>query len=46
MRRALWNEDKYKDEEGVYSKESRDSLVEDDEITPEEAGFMQGYSEA
>ncbi|MFH0978531.1 MAG: hypothetical protein V1837_04480 [Candidatus Woesearchaeota archaeon] len=31
------------DEESVYEDESRSELVEDDEITPEESGFMQGY---
>jgi hypothetical protein len=32
-------------EEGVYSTEEREQLVEDDEVTPEEAGFMQGEEE-
>ena len=38
----------YKDdnlEEDVYSEEGRESAVEDDEISAEEEGFMQGYDE-
>lgn len=31
---------------GVYGKESREELLEGDELTPEEEGFMQGYMEA
>ena len=30
-------------EEDVYNKEYIDSLLDDDEITSEEAGFMDGY---
>ena len=33
-------------EENVYDAGSREELVEDGEISPEEAGFMQGYEEA
>jgi len=29
-------------EEDIYSEEGRESLVEDDEITPTEEGFMEG----
>lgn len=42
----------YKDEEDVEAEESiydeskREDLVEDDEMTPEEEGFMRGYEEA
>ena len=32
-------------EEDVYG-DTRDELVDDDEMTPEEAGFMRGYMEA
>ena len=45
MRRALWNEDHNK-EEDVYDEASMQDLVDDDEMTPEEAGFMKGYTEA
>lgn len=30
-------------DESVYSEEARDEMLEDDEITSEEEGFMQGY---
>ncbi len=30
----------------LYSHKSRENLVEDDELTPEEAGFMEGYENA
>jgi hypothetical protein len=33
-------------EEDFYSEEARVLLVEDDELSPEESGFMQGYEEA
>jgi hypothetical protein len=33
-------------EENVYQEETREGLVDDDEISPEEEGFMQGYEEA
>ncbi len=39
-------EDEYKAEEkekNVYSKKARDELVENDEISAEEEGFMAGY---
>lgn len=31
------------DADDVYDEEKREASVEDDEMTPEEAGFMQGY---
>jgi len=33
-------------EEDVYSEEGREQELEDDEISPEEAGFMKGEEEA
>ncbi|MAE42821.1 hypothetical protein CMO93_03545 [Candidatus Woesearchaeota archaeon] len=35
-----------KDKESVYDEEGREKLVEDGEMSPEEAGFMKGYDEA
>ena len=32
-------------EEDLYEEEGREELTEDDEITPEEEGFMKGYDE-
>ena len=34
------------EEEDIYGEDSRERLVDEDELTPEEAGFMQGYSES
>jgi len=33
-------------EENVYDEEGREELVDSGEISPEEAGFMQGYEKA
>jgi len=33
-------------EEDVYAEESREELLEDAEISPEEEAFMRGYEEA
>ncbi|MGM5482127.1 MAG: hypothetical protein ACQESF_01570 [Nanobdellota archaeon] len=33
------------EERDVYKDEYRDHLTEDDEISPEEEGFMKGYEE-
>jgi hypothetical protein len=38
--------DDKKDESTVYDEESREELVESGEMSPEEAGFMQGYEQA
>ena len=35
-----------KEEDSVYDKEGREKLVEEGEMSPEEAGFMKGYEEA
>ena len=44
----MWNEDQYEEEneDDFYTEENRRALVEDDELSPTEAGFMQGYEEA
>jgi hypothetical protein len=34
------------DDESIYSERVRDQLLDDDELSPLEAGFMQGYDEA
>ena len=33
-------------EENIYDEEGREDQVDDDTITPEEEGFMQGYEKA
>jgi hypothetical protein len=46
----LWNEARYLEEneenEDFYREENRRALIDDDELTPTEAGFMKGYEEA
>ena len=34
------------EEENIYSEESREVLLEDGELSPEEEAFMNGYEEA
>lgn len=34
------------DTEDIYSEDSRERLLEEDELRPEEAAFMQGWDEA
>ncbi len=34
------------EDEDIYSEEGRDKLEEDDELSPEEEGFMEGASQA
>jgi len=36
----------YEEDQSIYSEKSRDSLLEDDELSPEEEAFMRGYQEA
>ena len=39
-------EDDWVDEENIYSEDSREVLMDGDEISPEEEAFMRGYDEA
>ena len=39
-------EEEEKKEDSVYDEEGREKLVEEGEMSPEEAGFMKGYEEA
>ena len=36
------SDEEIRDDDNVYSAESREELVEDDAMTPEEEGFMEG----
>jgi hypothetical protein len=38
-------DENYLEEGDVYSEENRQQLVEDDEISPEEEAFMEGWEE-
>ena len=33
-------------DESIYDEEGKEELVDDSEISPEEAGFMMGYNKA
>ena len=46
MKKLNWDEDFFEEDENIYSEESRELLLEDGELSPEEAGFMRGYDEA
>jgi len=35
-----------KEKDSVYDEEGREELVDSGEMSPEEAGFMQGYDQA
>lgn len=43
-KRLIWVEEEL--DEDVYSEEVREVMLEDDEISPEEEAFMNGYDEA
>ncbi len=45
MKKTTFDEEELR-EDDIYSEESRDDLVENDELKPNEAGFMQGYEDA
>lgn len=34
------------EDESIYSEDVREQLLEDDELSPEEAAFMKGYDES
>lgn len=53
MKRAdlTWQEKKDSDsdsssDEGLYDEDEREEQLEDDELSPDEEGFMKGYEEA
>ncbi|MCD4694351.1 hypothetical protein K8R62_03265 [bacterium] len=39
-----WYEDKDKGKENIYSEEGIEAQEDEDAISPEEEGFMQGYT--
>lgn len=47
-KKFLWDEElnKILEDDSIYSEDVREQLLEDDELSPEEAGFMKGYDEA
>ena len=46
FRKKYVGEENAEDEFSIYSKEVRESLLEDDELTPIEEAFMNGYEES
>ena len=47
LKKSLYSgEEKNEDDISIYSKEVRESLLDDDELTPIEEAFMNGYEDA
>lgn len=46
MKKKILQEEKSDDDLGIYSKDMRESLLDDDELSPMEEAFMSGYEEA
>jgi len=46
MRWKKIEEKEESDDTSIYSKDARDSLLEDDELSPFEEAFMNGYEDA
>lgn len=40
------SEEQSEDDISIYSKDARESMLEDDELSPMEEAFMNGYEEA
>lgn len=45
-KRRFRNEEETEDDISIYSKDVCESLLEDDEISPMEEAFMNGYEDA
>ena len=45
-KKRKFEEEKSEDDTTIYSKEVRESLLEDDELSAFEEAFMSGYEEA
>ncbi|MBI2541903.1 hypothetical protein HYV80_04290 [Candidatus Woesearchaeota archaeon] len=46
LRKRIFKEEQSEDDLGIYSKGMRESLLDDDELSPMEEAFMSGYEEA
>ena len=46
LKRKIEYDEEDKDNISIYSKEGRESMLDDDELTPIEEAFMSGYEEA
>ena len=45
MKRKYWYEEEMVDDDDIYSGDSVEEMLENDDISPQEAAFMQGYDE-
>ncbi len=45
-RKFFRNEEKDEDDISIYSKDVRENLLDDDELSPFEEAFMNGYEDA
>lgn len=45
-RKRVFSEEDSEDDISIYSKDVREALLDDDELTPSEEAFMQGYEDA
>ena len=46
MKKIKIEEDIFVENENIYSEEGRETLLDEDELSPSEAAFMSGYDEA
>jgi hypothetical protein len=46
MKKMKIEEEEFLDDENIYSEDSREMLLDEDELSPEEEAFMNGYDEA
>ena len=46
LRKKFLREEESEDDNSIYSKDVRESLLEDDELSPVEEAFMNGYEDA
>lgn len=46
LKRKYRSDEEEEDDISIYSRDVRESLLDDDELTPMEEAFMNGYEEA
>lgn len=46
LKKEEYGSDENEDDASIYSKSAIDSMLEDDELTPVEGAFMNGYEDA
>ena len=45
MLKKIIREEKRDEDISIYSKDSREAMLDDDELSPWEEGFMEGYED-